>query len=418
MPLNPIDGTPGPDYRGGTTRGDHIRTFEGNDTVYGNDGNDLIEGGADDDRLFGGYGGDRVFGGDGDDVIEGNYGDDRLFGGAGNDRFATYLFDGSDTIYGGDGNDFAYWSAGSGGNFHGGRGLDHFSFYLGFATALSVDISSGGGTLVHGGNSIDLISVEQLTIYGGTGADSVTGGRFRDQIQVYAGENLVDAGAGNDNVVYSVGSANTLEGGAGTDTLYVGAPGTSLVFTAAGGTVDDGYGSAITGFEKFIVYGGNYGDTVTGGDSDDKLFGGRVNDVLAGGEGNDWLFGGGENDALSGGAGDDTLSGGSWDDTLTGGDGADTFIMAQVTGGGDVVTDFVSGEDVLKISAGAFMINPGTGDPVLSLDTLAGTGGQFLLDTATGLLGWDRNGTDAGEFVAIAWIGAGTALTADDIVIY
>lgn len=419
MPLNPIDGSPDPETLDGTIDADHIRGFEGNDTINAGDSDDLVEGGANDDRLLGEYGDDTVHGDDGDDVIYGGYGNDTLYGGAGNDAFLAFGVDGSDAVYGGDGKDYAYWSSAESGSFDGGRGQDHFAFsgiYLG-GPAISVDISTGTATLVQGSQSITLTSVEKLTIYGGSGSDSITGGRFRDQIQVSTGANVVDAGAGNDNVVYSIDAANTLEGGDGIDTLFVGTAFffSSLVFTVSGGVVDDGFGSSITGFEQFNVYGGAGNDSIHSGDGRDSLFGGRGFDTLDGAGGNDRIFGHGGDDSLFGGDGDDSLSGGRGLDAMTGGAGADVFIFGQSDSLGDVVSDFTSGEDALRIRRDAFGIAAEVTVVILSVDGPVGTDGQFVYNSASGDLVWDADGIGAGGGTVIASLTLAPALLASDI---
>lgn len=90
----------------GTEGNDLIRTFLGEDEVFGNGGNDEIRSGGDDDYVEGGDGLDFVRAGDGDDEVYGGDQDDRLFGDQGND-----LLDGergSDVIRGGRGDDLIF----------------------------------------------------------------------------------------------------------------------------------------------------------------------------------------------------------------------------------------------------------------------------------------------------------------------
>jgi len=70
---------------------------------------------------------------------------------------------------------------------------------------------------------------------------------------------------------------------------------------------------------------------------------------LEGGAGNDSILAGSGGNSLIGGAGDDTLHSGAGADTLTGGDGADHFQFHQGKADGDVITDFVSGTDVIDL---------------------------------------------------------------------
>lgn len=417
MPLIPRDGQPTADSIDGSVADEWINALGGNDTVNASDGNDLVYGGDDDDRLYGGSGNDRIFGDAGNDQLYGGWGDDRVFGGDGNDFFMNFEGLGNDSVWGGNGNDYAYWSQAADGMFHGGRGLDHFSVFTrwGATAPVSVDISTGSGVLQGDGFAVVLTSVERLTIYGGDGADSVTGGRFRDTIQVYGGANEVDAGAGNDVVVYVADTANTLHGGDGNDLLYAG--GTAfqpLDFSVTNGVVEDGRGSVITGFERFTIYGGSGYDQAVTGDGNDGLFGYFGNDTLDGAGGNDRVYGQGGDDRLQGGDGDDTLGGGAGLDEMTGGAGRDIFRFVINDGHADVVTDFASGEDVLRIDRDAYAIDASVTEVVLSVDGPSGTGAQFVFNSSNGELVWDANGSDnGGETVVATLVGAPAVAQAD-----
>ena len=72
-------------------------------------------------------------------------------------------------------------------------------------------------------------------------------------------------------------------------------------------------------------------------------------DKIYGGDGNDSLNGGSGNDVLDGEAGDDTLYGGAGNDNLTGGDGKDVFLIQSRNDGQGIITDSISGEDVIRI---------------------------------------------------------------------
>jgi VCBS repeat-containing protein len=100
-----------------------------------------------------------------------------------------------------------------------------------------------------------------------------------------------------------------------------------------------------------VITGGNGNDTISGLDGHDLLSGGNGNDLLNGGAGNDFLFGENGNDVLIGGDGHDVLAGGNGNDTLTGGTGADLFLFGK-GGGNDVVTDFDTALDALRLDDG------------------------------------------------------------------
>ncbi len=156
---------------------------------------------------------------------------------------------------------------------------------------------------------------------------------------------------------------NTLAGGDGDDTLTAYAKPrdiVSFVVDPLTNVASDRYGSVITGFEHFVVFGssdedvvivGNGNDSVDGGAGNDTLYGLGGDDVLDGvtGDdmifgwtGNDVLYGGGGNDSVNSGDGNDLVYGGTGNDSLTndggqdsiyGGVGNDTLIMGDLVYG-------------------------------------------------------------------------------------
>jgi Ca2+-binding RTX toxin-like protein len=125
-----------------------------------------------------------------------------------------------------------------------------------------------------------------------------------------------------------------------------------------------------------------------GGDAAGDTFSGFENYV---GSAHDDTFKGAENaDKFDGGAGDDTFIGGGDADTLTGGADNDKFVFNTVSEGGDHITDFVSGEDVLQFKssgfAAAFSFASG------STPAPATGSAWFLYDTDDGKLYFDADG--------------------------
>ena len=129
----------------------------------------IIRGTRDDDVVRGTAFGDRLVGGDGDDLLKGQGADDCLEGGTGDD-----------VLDGGDGNDRLAGSA----------GRDRLS----------------GGT-----------GDDKLT--GGKGNDRLTGGPGNDTISPGSGRDVVDAGGGNDTINSVDGVKETIDCGAGKDTV-------------------------------------------------------------------------------------------------------------------------------------------------------------------------------------------------------
>lgn len=201
------------------------------------------------------------------------------------------------------------------------------TFSVGTGQTVNVVLSgSAGKTLIVTGSG-------NASIAGGAGGDSVLGGSGSDSITGGLGDDQVRGGAGND-IVY---------GGEGNDVLY-------------GNFGDDSIGSD-QGDDVF--YGGIGNDTVRGGGDNDRLFGNRDADVLYGNQANDVLYGNQQNDVLYGGQGNDVLFGGQNDDALWGNAGADTLYGGQggdvfsfrSGDGTDVIQDFVTGTDIIRIAS-------------------------------------------------------------------
>ena len=100
---------------------------------------------------------------------------------------------------------------------------------------------------------------------------------------------------------------------------------------------------------------GFYNMIITPGTVIEKVVGSAVSDRITGASGEETLKGLGGNDRIKGGEGADGITGGKGYDILEGGPGDDTFGFASAVEAGkgktcDVITDFVSGEDVIDLS--------------------------------------------------------------------
>ncbi|MFK0087404.1 type I secretion C-terminal target domain-containing protein, partial [Pseudomonas sp. NPDC090755] len=165
-------------------------------TLNGTPNDDVLNGSVVDDALYGLAGSDTLNGFGGNDLLDGGSGYDALFGGQGNDTLlAGNDADGS-FLRGDDGNDSLTGSDG-GDNLLGGRGND---------------------TLI-GGNGND-------GLYGEAGSDLLQGGDGNDYLEEFdnsgqISNNSLDAGAGDDTIlVYQshTDSVTTVVGGSGRDT--------------------------------------------------------------------------------------------------------------------------------------------------------------------------------------------------------
>lgn len=234
----------------------------------------------------------------------------------------------------------------------------------------------------------------------------VFGTRYGDLLRDGAGNDWIDAGAGDDLIRVSSG-LNRVDGGAGVDTLRVITdPGDLRVFRLADGTMafetrdgltianaiekveigqpglfglidhtrpydigaqglKDTSWSLLTFFNRDIRYGtateGGAGDdllaggVVFGQGGDDRISGTAGHDLLHGGEGADHLSGGAGDDRLYGGEGGDRLVAGAGTDRLTGGHGDDEFVFDAAIRGHAIVEDFnmMAGEaDLLVLTGG------------------------------------------------------------------
>lgn len=277
--------------------------------------------------LTGTAGNDVLTGADRADVMSGLAGNDRLTGGAGTDSLAGGL--GVDRLYGGDDSDTLTGD--------GGRDLLH---------------GDAGDDSLNGGLGNDIL-------VGGDGADHLDGDLNDDRLSGDLGDDRLFGGAGNDRALGGEG-ADSLSGNAGDDLLY-------------GNAGDDS------------LSGGLGNDVLSGGDGADRIGGDAGNDRLSGDGGNDTLSGGAGTDRLAGGAGDDRVEGGTGADRLYGGTGADVFVFRTIADSGigaarDVITDFVSGQDRIDLSA-IDAIAGGADDAFHLLGAVAFDGSQGALIT-------------------------------------
>jgi Ca2+-binding RTX toxin-like protein len=358
--------------------GDDIYGYGGNDVLDGFVGNDRLHGGTGRDALFGGDDNDYLYGDDGDDVLNGGSGADQMHGGLGNDTY--YVDDPEDFVWE---EDYWYldlfqepnmyeWAAG---------GKDTVVASVDFSLVAwsgnvagdveNLTLAPSSGAITGTGNDLDNVLTGNSndntltarggndTLDGGAGADNMAGGTGNDTYVVDNGgdtvtelanqgtdtvmagisymlganvENLTLTGSaaidgtgnGLDNVIRGNSGANTLAGGAGNDSYYIGAGDTVIELAGAG--ID----SVFTGI------------TYTLGDNLEKLTltgSGAIN-----GTGNAL------NNSITGNAGNNTLDGRAGADRMEGGRGNDTYYVDNV---GDVVLEDAgpgSGTDTVRSS--------------------------------------------------------------------
>ncbi|MDD5366144.1 MAG: calcium-binding protein [Gallionellaceae bacterium] len=332
--------------------------------LSGTGGDDSLVGTVWADTINGGAGSDMLDGRVGDDVINGGDGADKLYGGAGNDRIDGGS--GWDTMVGGTGDDIYF--------------VDDLGDLITEKAGEGVDTVFSSSTCYLSAN------VENLTL---TGTSSIRG-------------------VGNDlnNVLVSNGVANTLEGGAGDDTYYVGAGDTIYEYTGAGtDTVFAGVNWTLSANLENLILTGSAAINGTGNSLANQLTGNRGNNVL------------------NGGAGADTMAGGEGDDTYVVDNLADLVIEAG-SNGIDAVQSSVTytlAPNLENLTLTGYSAVDGFGNDLSntltgnsSNNTLTGGGGNDRIDggsgsdTLVGGMGDDVYFVDASSDKVIENAGEGT----------
>ncbi|PWS34544.1 hypothetical protein DFH01_23665 [Falsiroseomonas bella] len=269
-------------------------------------------------------------------------------------------------------------------------------------TGVTVSLATGIATDSWG--SVDrLISIEGIR--GFYGADSLVGSSGDDWFGPAAGADTVDGGAGIDTLIYDYGVLITIGRGAQTAV----AQGVQIDLQAGTAIDPAGFTDLVIGFENAI--GGSPADTILGSTENNRLEGAGGADLLDGRAGLDTLLGGAGNDSLMGAAGDDLLNGGAGNDSVDGGEGVDTAVFSgaraqyQVTPlasglwqvqdlrpGAPDGADTLSGIELLQFADTVIA----TGGPTEGDDTLEGTAAGDTIDAlggndlVAGLAGADR----------------------------
>jgi len=490
------------------------------DTLIGGLASDSLYGGAGNDTLIGGTGNDLLDGGAGQDILDYSAQTSGLTvvlrgASAGS---AVGLGIGTDSLYnievvlGGAGND-TFIGSSANETLDGGAGTDTLDYSF-QASAVLVDLLDGSAA--GGGVGTDILSNFEIVVgstqndtliandsgnslYGGSGNDTLVGGAGNDVLDGGAGTDVLSyqshtdnltivlkgstigtatgasigtdslynfevvlAGSGNDTVIGS-SLSETLDGGAGTDTLdYSGLAGPVTVTLAAGLGTATGTGVGTDSLYNFeVVVGSSGADLLTGGQAYDTLIGGLGNDTLVSGSGNDTLDGGAGTDTVSytgqtsnlivqlaatatasgagvgtdvlindeiirTGSGADTFLGGAWAGTLDGGAGIDTLDYTATTSALTVTLGATAGTamsalgtDILysiEVAVGSTLddtlIGGMTADSLYGgsgNDTLIGGAGNDTLDGGAGTDLLSYAGQTSGLTVLLNGAGAGTA---------
>ncbi len=254
-------------------------------------------------KIFGNNKANTITGTGKADSISGGANGDLLIGGAGNDTLSGDK--GNDTLTGGKGNDFFAYSDGDGND-------------------LITDYTAGQDRIKIVSGSIESASVSGSDVVLKVGSGSVKIANAKDKKVT-----IIDAAKQTSTYIYSDGLA--YDENRTSATLY-------SAFKGALGTAN--YSSTVKVIDASAV---TSAVQITGTSKANTITGGTKADCISGGAGNDLLLGG---------AGNDTLNGDAGNDTLTGGAGSDIFVYAEGEGN-DVITDYTSGQDRIKLASGS-----------------------------------------------------------------
>lgn len=331
--------------------------------VYGLGGGDTITLGNGDNMIFGGASTNDST--DGADSITVGTGSNTIYANAGNDTVKSGAVAAGETltVYGGLGND----SITDNGTVPvgtvvaiGGTGADTIDFDGGGAATGNVTIR-GGNANADSSDSADNIAIGDQggVIYGNAGNDSITGDDLPSNSTI-----AVYGGLGNDTVTFDDGTGEfTIYGNTGADSITLGnaATGDATIF-GGNGTSDSTDGA----------------DTINWGQGDGVIYGNAGNDsirfqyVLAGTDEAVSVYGGLGNDTIDVDA--NSHDGAAF--TFTLGDGDDVLILdaTSLTGTATsfTITDFNADDDIAQItidggaSASALTVSNGGVAPVIT----------------------------------------------------
>lgn len=162
------------------------------------------------------------------------------------------------------------------------------------------------------------VGLNNCTIIGTPGNDSLTGTSGDDVICGLAGNDIIDGRSGNDRIYGGIGD-DTIYGRADNDVIY-GDQGNDFILGHNGDDII--YGK----LGDDLIYGGGGNDQIIGGDGADQLYGEADNDILDGNDGNDKIHGGRGDDVIRGGNDDDIIRGNAGIDTIFPGSGSNTIL--------------------------------------------------------------------------------------------
>ena len=383
-------GSPFPDNLDGGADNDIIKGLAGDDTLRGLGGADTINGGTGKDKMEGGIGNDVFFVDDaGDSVIEAI--------GEGDDEIRTTL-----STFTAVANVERYvFTGAAAATFLGDDAVNHVT---GTAFNDSLEGAKGDDTLLGGGGNDLLTGFVESPGAELDGANSLDGGAGNDTlIEGGSSDSTLRGGAGNDLLdAKDTAGDTTLDGGSGADTMRGGFSNDLFVVDNAKDIVDEEDFGGDDTVQASISFDLTENGTTVLGDIENLTLLGASNlagtgsfqaNIITGNLGANSLSGGNGDDTLRGDKGNDTLDGGDDSDEMEGGAGNDLYIVDEA--GDTVFEDKNGGLDTVK-SAVSFDLSAAGDTENLTL-TGAGAIDAFGNDLKNLLIGADgQNSLDGG----------------------
>ena len=387
------------------------------------------------DLLQAGSGAVKLTGTSGSDILIGGSSADTLVGGGGADTF--YVNNAGDVVQEtpGQGTATVYvssssWTATSGSAITEmlAQGTSNIKL-VGNGQAMTLVSNTGVDTLDDAGGAATLVgngAVDSFIVRNaGTMVQALAGSH--DTVQTTLSSYTLTANVANLTYIgtgsfYGVGGSvgGTLTGGPGPDTLVSGSGVENLVGGASSNTfyvnnandvITAPSGSSSVEFSSVsgVRVGVNVSELAFTGTGNDAGYGNSTAVVLQGNSGADTLVGG---------SGNDTLDGGLGSATLTGGTGTNLFRFDGLTGGVDKISNYVSSQDHIGLSASGFgltSLSQVSFEFGTSLTPVAGHA-NVLYNTTTGALYYDAVGGD-GHIIQIATLTTHPTLSSSDFVL-
>ncbi|MDD1446145.1 calcium-binding protein, partial [Dolichospermum sp. ST_sed8] len=170
-------------------------------------------------------------------------------------------------------------------------------------------------------DSVTFSRIERFSITGTNSADEIRGGINNDTLNGLGGDDIITSGGGSDTIDGGTGLDILTDADF---SLFT----TNLVIDNSGSTLSFANGLNIQGIEVFSDLRLGSGDDLVSFSltSDESIDGGAGNDTIYGAGGNDIIFGGYGDDVIKSTSGYDTVDGGSGDDILVVDYAANSFI--------------------------------------------------------------------------------------------